>query len=84
MHFTLEDLCELMDGLFSQTEISQMEKLILKTLKWKIHFPTPGEIARALVLNYILPSKFNSEALFKCTDDFIEFCLLGTLSPLKC
>ena len=54
-----------------------MEMLVLKTLKWKLQYPTAGEISRRLVqlANEVLG--VNLANFFKKTDNFIDLVISG-------
>lgn len=54
-----------------------MEMLILKTLKWKLHYPTPGEIARRLAHLSGATTLDNMPKFFKKVDNFIDLCISG-------
>jgi len=54
-----------------------MEMLIYKTLKWKLHYPTPGEIARRLVHITSAISFEGMPHFLKKVDSFIDLCLFG-------
>jgi len=51
--------------------------LLYKTLKWKLHYPTPGEISRRLIhLTNTIP--LNDFPTFqKKVDNFADLCLSG-------
>ena len=51
--------------------------LILKTLKWKLQFPTPGEIARRLVQLANQALGVNLPKFFKKIDNFIDLIISG-------
>lgn len=74
--FELADACAQCENAYTKEEVSNMEMLILKTLKWKINYPCPGEIARTLFsLSDALPIE-ELPMLFKKLDQIIDaFCL---------
>ncbi len=51
--------------------------LILKTLKWKLQYPTPGEIARRLVHIVNAELDLNLAKIFKKIDNFIDLSISG-------
>ena len=73
---TLEDVCYIIDDIYSPQEVSAMEIEILKVLKWNLNHPTPGEIARKLLLAQELPKDPEFELFLQQLDYFIEFCIL--------
>jgi hypothetical protein len=56
-----------------------MEMIILQALKWKLVYPTPGELIRNLL--YLLDPTIteNQGAVYREIDYLIEMCLIGTL-----
>ena len=60
-----------------------MEMLILKTLKWKIHPPTPGEIARRLVQLSGAATMPDMPKFFKKIDNFIDLSISGKFLSLS-
>jgi len=54
-----------------------MEMLLYKTLKWKLNYPTPGEISRRLVnmTNAVAMDDFS--VFMKKVDNFSDLCLSG-------
>jgi len=51
--------------------------LILKGLKWKLQFPTPGEISRRLVQLANQTLNVNLAKFFKKIDNFIDLAISG-------
>ena len=53
--------------------------LLYKTLKWKLNYPTPGEISRRLVnlTNAVMLDEF--PAFVKKVDNFSDLCLSGNI-----
>jgi hypothetical protein len=78
--FDLADACKHCENAYTKDEVLNMEMVILKALKWKINYPTPGEIARYLlklsdaVLDQELP------LLYKKIDEVIDNVCLGNAS----
>lgn len=54
-----------------------MEMLLYKTLKWKLNYPTPGEISRRLVNMTNAVSLDDFSAFMKKVDNFSDLCLSG-------
>jgi len=77
------DACYIGDDIYSQQELTAMEIDILKALKWKFNYPTAGEISRKLLLALKYPQELDFEILSKQIDDFIEFCIMGSISGRK-
>lgn len=73
--YTLSHACEHCASTYTKEEISAMEMLILKTLKWKLQYPAAGEIARRLVqlLNEFLG--LNLSKFFKKIDNFVDLAV---------
>lgn len=73
--YGLEDACKLCADTYSKEEVSAMEMLLYKTLKWKLQYPTPGEISRRLVnLTNAVPLN-DFPAFQKKVDNFTDLCL---------
>ena len=79
-YITLEDICLIGGSIYTPKEIAGMELEILKTLKWRLTYPTPAEISGGLLAIFDLPSQIDSDALQKEIDNYVEFCLLGNLA----
>lgn len=73
--YTLDNAREHCANTYSKQEIGAMEMLIFKTLKWKLNYPTPGDIARRLVHASGATSISNMPKFFKRIDNFIDLCL---------
>jgi hypothetical protein len=54
-----------------------MEMLILKTLKWKLHFPVPGDIARRLVKFIENSGNLDLVKFYKKVDNYVDLCMSG-------
>jgi hypothetical protein len=83
--YTLTHACEHCANAYTREEVSAMEMLILKTLKWKLQYPTPGEIARRLVHIVNGELDLNLAKIFKKIDNFIDLSIsdydLSIFSP---
>lgn len=75
--YTLTHACEHCANAYTKEEVSAMEMLILKTLKWKLQYPTPGEIARRLVQLTNSMLGVNLAKFFKKTDNFVDLAISG-------
>jgi len=73
--YTLTHACEHCANAYTREEVSAMEMLILKTLKWKLQYPTPGEIARRLVHVVNAELDLNLAKIFKKIDNFIDLSI---------
>jgi len=73
--YGLEDACKHCANTYSKEEVSTMEMLLYKTLKWKLNYPTPGEISRRLVnmTNAVAMDDFS--VFMKKVDNFSDLCL---------
>jgi len=56
-------------------EIGQMEHFVLRALTWKLVYPTPGEIARRVLLYSGVCNDYNLPHIFQLLDNFIDLCL---------
>ncbi len=77
---TALDACYIGDNLYEPQELMAMEMIILKTLNWKLNYPTAGDISRKLLLALKYPDEL--ETFSNQLDDFIEFCIFGNLTSL--
>jgi len=73
--YNLTHACDHCANAYTREEVSAMEMLILKTLKWKLQFPTPGEIARRLVQLANQALGVNLPKFFKKIDNFIDLII---------
>jgi len=73
--YTLTHACDHCANAYSRDEVSAMEMLILKGLKWKLQFPTPGEISRRLVQLANQTLNVNLAKFFKKIDNFIDLAI---------
>jgi hypothetical protein len=73
--YTLKNACDHCANSYTSAHVSEMEMLILKTLKWKLQYPTPGEIARRLVQLANSALQVDMSRFFKKTDNFIDLAI---------
>jgi len=73
--YTLTHACEHCANAYTKEEVSTMEMLILKTLKWKLQYPVPGEIARRLVQLTNSELNVNLFKLYKKLDNFVDLAI---------
>lgn len=73
--YKISHACEHCANAYTNEEVSAMEMLVLKTLRWKLQYPTAGEISRRLVqlANPVLG--VNLANFFKKTDNFIDLVI---------
>ena len=76
-YITLDFVRNRFDGVYEEEEIAAMEIDILSKLKWRMHYPLPGEIARRLLLSLRPPEEIDLEIFMSYIDQYIEFCYVG-------
>jgi len=74
--YTLADACNHCAQAYNPEDIIMMEMLILNTLKWKIHYSTPGEIARRILHCFNSVINLDLPLYFKKIDDYIDRIIL--------
>jgi len=84
--FNLTDAVAFCANAYSVSQVAKMEISLLKTLGWKTLYPTPGDIARRLLLFTNVLSGHSMPTAFKQIDNYIDLCLydfeLNVYGPL--
>jgi len=77
--YQLVDACNHCQNAYTTEEVANMEMVILKTLKWKINYPTPGEIARNLLKLSEIANEEKLPLLYNRIDSVIELFAIGII-----
>ncbi len=75
--YQVTDACKHCENVYTKEEVLNMEMIVLKALKWRITYATPGEIARNLFKMSNLTSEENFPLIFKRIDCIVDYLALG-------